>query len=89
MFYAPIILIPHLHNVYDSSQAPQSHVLTDQVRPDQGGHGEVPHKSAPGDVPRDTGHWSPDGRSSGVVTTEADDWSQGINCLVQQTECRR
>jgi hypothetical protein len=48
MFYAPIILIPHLHNVYDSSQAPQSHVLTDQVRPDQGGHGEVPHKSAQG-----------------------------------------
>ena len=64
MFYAPIILIPHLHNVYDSSQAPQSHVLTDQVRPDQGGHGEVPHKSAPGDVPSHTGHWSPDGRSS-------------------------
>ena len=77
MFYAPIILIPHLHNVYDSSQAPQSHVLTDQVRPDQGGHGEVPHKSAPGDVPMHTGHRAlvPRWPQLCVVTTEADDES--------------
>ena len=42
--------------LHRNHQAPQSHVLTDQVGPDRGGHGEVADKCA---------HCAPGGCSQG------------------------
>ena len=89
MFYAPIILISHLHNVYDGSVITKLHnrmywlIKWDQTEAATVRWLTSVHTVHQEDVPRATGHWSqwsPDGRRSGVVTTEADDWRERINC---------